>query len=81
MKDFLGNQLEADDKVVCAVAHGRNAGASLVRGKVVRFTPQMVVVKCPEYYGGKAEERRIDPNKIIKLPVSLEGAESTITIK
>lgn len=68
MKDFLGNELEEGDAVVCAVPHGRNSGASLAHGKVIGFTPQFVLVECGSYIKSRDfSERRISSDKIIKV--------------
>lgn len=41
MKDFLGNQLNIGDKVVCIELNYKN----LVRGEVIKITPQAMRVK------------------------------------
>lgn len=68
MKDYLNNELSEGDKVICAVSHGRNPGASLSLGKVLGFTPQMVVVECSDYTHTSFESRRISPEKVVKIP-------------
>lgn len=68
MKDYLNNKLNEGDKVVCAVPHGRNSGASLSLGTVLRFTPTMVVVECSDYTYRDFEARRFLPSKVVKVP-------------
>jgi len=67
MKDFLGKELAIGDKIVGAVSHGRNAGASLSKGKIIRFTPKMVICELHDYTGAYESERKITPDKIIKM--------------
>lgn len=49
MKDFLGNQLNVGDKVVCIELNYKN----LVRGEVTKITPQAMRVK---WHRGTREE-------------------------
>lgn len=66
MKDFLDQELTIGDTIVACVAHGKNSGASLVKGKVTGFTKQMVRAIIPGYASWmKAEERLISPDKVI----------------
>lgn len=41
MKDFLGNELQVGDKVVCLERDYRN----LIRATVVKLTPKMIFVE------------------------------------
>lgn len=68
MKDFLGNELVIGDNIVASVSHGKNAGASLVKGKIVGFTAQYVKAELPRYWASFGdEERLISSNKVIKM--------------
>lgn len=69
MKDFLGNELNFGDKIVACVAHGKNSGASLVKGRVTGFTKQYLKAEVPSYnyQQSPVEERRICPSKVIKI--------------
>jgi len=69
MKDFLQKDLEINDKVVACEGHGRNAGASLIKGIVIGFTEKFVRISVDSkitYYGNNTE-RLISPKKIVKL--------------
>jgi hypothetical protein len=44
MKDINGIEIEVGQNVVMAMPHGRNAGASLLRGTIVRMCPKTVKV-------------------------------------
>lgn len=68
MKDFLDQELKVGDKIVACVPHGKNSGASLVKGEVTGFTKKMIRAKLPGYASWmKAEERLIDPSKVTKI--------------
>ena len=62
MKSFNGIELEVGQKVVVAMAHGRNSGASLMAGKVVKINPKTVRVL------GRSGEYTKDPSKVVVLP-------------
>lgn len=68
VKDFLNNELKEGDRVVCAVSHHKNAGASLVIGRIIRFTIKMLVVERTDYYTNvPVKERKILPQKTVKI--------------
>jgi len=68
MKDFLGNELNVGDKIVACVTHGRNAGATLVKGEVTGFTEKFVKTRIPTYNGYNPDEvTRISPEKVMRL--------------
>jgi hypothetical protein len=69
--DLLGRKIEVDDDIVVAVPHGRNSGASLVVGKIIKFTPGFVHYVGPDYTGHVKRERRVSPRKVIKAPVAV----------
>lgn len=71
MRDFLGNEIHAGDRVVIATNHGRNSGATLISGKVVRFTKCFVVCHRKSRSGYSDGEYRTDPKKlIVSIPIS-----------
>lgn len=45
MKDFLGNEVEVGDKVVCI----EKGYSNLVRAVVTKITPQNIKVKYPKW--------------------------------
>lgn len=63
MKDFMGNVLAVDDDIVVCVGHGRNAGASLRKGRVVGFTKEFVRIVLS---GKDTDPRLTDPRKVVK---------------
>lgn len=67
MKDFLGVELEVGDNIVACASHGRNSGATLVRGKIVGFTNEFVKVHAPYYNTSNSYEYKISPKKVIKI--------------
>lgn len=69
MKDFLGKELNIGDSVVVAVGHGRNSGASLVKGIVEGFTDKFVKIDMPDYtgYTGKFGKTKTSPRKVVKI--------------
>jgi hypothetical protein len=70
MKDFLGNELYEGDEIIACVGHARNAGASLVKGRIVGFTDKFVKTRIPTYNGyDPGEDTRISPSKIIRMPL------------
>jgi hypothetical protein len=67
MKDFLDQELAVGDSIVVAVNHGRNAGASLNKGTIKRFTPKRVeyeVDPLPRWGDGL---RQTCPSKVVKV--------------
>ena len=68
MKDFLGQELQLGDDIVVAVAHGSNAGASLVQGKIRRFGKDTVYYVGGDYAGYDVKERRVTPRKVARVP-------------
>lgn len=67
MKDFLGVELEVGDNIAACVSHGRNSGASLVRGKIIGFTNEFVKVHAPHYNTPNKYEYKVSPSKVIKI--------------
>jgi hypothetical protein len=67
MKDFLGQDMNVGDLVVACVPHGRNSGASLVKGTVLGFTSHFVKVNIPDYNDKKVHARNISPEKLVKF--------------
>jgi subtilisin-like proprotein convertase family protein len=65
MKDFLDQELAIGEPIIACVPHGRNSGASLVKGEVIGFTKTMVRVRIPFYNLKMTEERLISPSKVI----------------
>ena len=65
MEDFNGKILKVGDSVVSCVAHGRNAGATLVTGEVIGFTKCMVRLKTTTYSGIEDKNRLIMPTKVL----------------
>jgi hypothetical protein len=67
MKDYLGNDIDVGDTIVCAVHHGRNSGASLVKCVVDGFTDKFVKAMIPDYTGhvGVFNSRMISPKKVV----------------
>ena len=66
MNDFLNKSLEIGDEIVACVPHGRNSGASLVKGIVIGFTNTMVRASIPSYNVKEPENRLIHPKKIVR---------------
>lgn len=66
MEDFLGKELNIGDSIVACVPHGRNSGASLVRGTIVGFTEHYVKSKMTTYSGSN-DTRKIHPEKVLKV--------------
>lgn len=69
MRDFLGNEIEINDTVVCAVGHGRNSGASLVKFVVTGFTKTFVNGEIPDYTGyvGQFSQTKVMPGKCVVI--------------
>ena len=68
MIDFLGQELNVGDNIVACVSHGKNSGATLVKGTVTGFTKEYVRGNIPGYvHWMKPEERLISPTKVIKI--------------
>ena len=67
MKDFLDRELAVDDSVVIAQNHGKNSGASLVKGVVIGFTNTMIKVNARTHNQFGKDYRLIDPNKVLKI--------------
>lgn len=66
MKDFLKQELSVGDRIIACVTHGRNAGATLVKGVVVGFTEKFVKAELPSYNDSVTELRKICPSKVVK---------------
>lgn len=66
MKDFLGRELIIGDTIVACVPHGRNSGASLVKGTIVGFTEHFVKSQMSTY-NGLNDTRKIHPEKVLKV--------------
>ena len=66
MNDFLGNTLAIDDTVVW---RGRLTGSpQLVKGKVVRFSPQRVWIEVPHWWmRDKTLLTCVHPNLLVKV--------------
>lgn len=65
MRDFLGNKLEVGDDILVIMAHGKNAGGSFTRGRVLRLTEHNVFFHGSDYTGYNVKERKAQGSKCI----------------
>lgn len=65
MKDFLGQELSMDDEVVFVQLGYRN----LLKGKIIRLTPQTIVINHEKTNIGDTQTRQT-PSQVIKIPIN-----------